>query len=117
MMSPTRTGPWWCIALVAVVGLVVALAGCSSPTSPSGQARVPAAPPVPRATTIVSLTFADGLASQHTAMTMMRAHGMVDTFYIIPDPVGTSPYYPGQTCTPSRTPATRSAGTRCTTST
>src|SRR3954452_16636373 len=93
MMSPTRTGPWWCIALVAVVGLVVALAGCSSPTSPSGQARVPAAPPVPRPTTIVSLTFADGLASHRTAMTMMRAHGMVGTFYIIPDLVGTSPYY------------------------
>jgi hypothetical protein len=71
----------------------------------------------PATRTIISLTFADGLASQHTAMTMMRAHGMVDTFYIIPDPVGTSPYYPGQTCTPSRTPATRSAGTRCTTST
>ena len=41
----------------------------------------------------MSLTFDDGLASHYPAMTMLRARGMVGTFYIISGLAGSSPYY------------------------
>lgn len=87
-MSGTRSGPWWCIALATVVGLVVACTGCSSSATGAGATVPPRRP-----TTIVSLTFDDGLASHATAMTMLRDHGMAGTFYIIPGLVGAGPYY------------------------
>src|SRR4051794_14814064 len=92
-MSTTRSGSWWRLALAAVVGLVVVCAGCSPPATASAHAPLPATPPPPPPTTIVSLTFDDGLASHATAMTMLREHRMAGTFYIIPGLVGTSPYY------------------------
>jgi peptidoglycan/xylan/chitin deacetylase (PgdA/CDA1 family) len=75
------------LSAVVCLGTLTALClACSSAPATGAAARV-----APR--TIVSLTFDDGLPSHVTAMAMMRALGMVGTFYISPDLVGTSDYY------------------------
>src|SRR4051812_735115 len=65
-------------ALVCLCVLTVLGFACS-PT-PVTHATAEATP-----RTIISLTFDDGLASHITAMAMMRAHGVVGTFYINPE--------------------------------
>jgi peptidoglycan/xylan/chitin deacetylase (PgdA/CDA1 family) len=44
-------------------------------------------------TTVVSLTFDDGHASQYAVRTMLQSRGMVGTYYINSAMVGTSSYY------------------------
>jgi peptidoglycan/xylan/chitin deacetylase (PgdA/CDA1 family) len=78
-------------ALVCL-GTLMALCLAFSPAR-AAPAAPGARPTSTSSTTIVSLTFDDGLVSHDTAMTMMRAHRMVGTFYIVPGLVGTNDYY------------------------
>lgn len=83
------------IAFACLILFPVLCAGCSSPPTSAPGGTAGAAAPALRAapTTVVSLTFDDGLASHYTAMSLLRARGMVGTFYIISGLVGSSPYY------------------------
>lgn len=63
--------------------LAVTLAGAVVGTAPTRAA----------ATTVVSLTFDDGSASQHSVLPILRSHGMKGTFYVNSGYVGSSSYY------------------------
>jgi peptidoglycan/xylan/chitin deacetylase (PgdA/CDA1 family) len=71
------------IALVRVLGILAITVA----------SLVPAAAAPAATTTVVSLTFDDGQASQRAVMDMLDAHGMRGTFYINSALVGTSDYY------------------------
>jgi peptidoglycan/xylan/chitin deacetylase (PgdA/CDA1 family) len=87
-MSTTRS-PLRKQQALACLGTLMALCLACSPAR-----ATPAAPGAqPTSPTIVSLTFDDGLVSHDTAMAMMRAHGMVGTFYVNPSLVGSNDYY------------------------
>ena len=54
---------------------------------------VPAQPAAAAAQTVVSLTFDDGRATAYNARSILAAHGMVGTFYVISAALGTSSFY------------------------
>ena len=73
-----------------VVGLVLAVSSLGSPAAAAtGSGSTRSSSPK----TVVSITFDDGLASQHLTLPALRSHGMTATFYVNSAMVGSSSYY------------------------
>ena len=90
-LSRSMRGARFGLLVGLLVGLAFAVPSLGSPAAAAtGSESTQTSSPKK---TVVSLTFDDGLASQHSTLPVLRSHGMTATFYVNSAMVGSSSHY------------------------